>query len=183
MKNILLVFLLCTTTVIFAGNNMNIYDFTVKDIDGKTVTLSKYKNKVLLIVNVASKCAFTGQYKDLENLYQKYKDTDFMILGFPSNEFSQQEPGTNQEIKSFCSLTYNVSFDMFSKINVNGENAIPLYNFIKNKQPGIFGTTSIKWNFTKFLVDKNGNVINRFGSMTNPMDIESDIKSLIQISN
>ena len=156
----------------------NIYDFTAKDIDGKEISMSKYKNKVLLIVNVASKCAFTSQYEGLETLYSKYKNRDFMILGFPSNQFSNQEPGTNKEIKSFCSLTYGVSFDMFAKIDINGDSTIPLYQYLKSEATGIFGTKSIKWNFTKFLINKEGKVIDRYGSSTKPVDIEEDIKAL-----
>ncbi|MAD41251.1 MAG: glutathione peroxidase [Arcobacter sp.] len=158
---------------------MSIYDFNVKDIKDNDISMSKYKNKVLLIVNVASKCGFTGQYEGLENLYQKYKDEDFMILGFPSNQFSNQEPGSNKEILEFCTLTYGVDFDMFAKINVNGENEIPLYTYLKKEASGILGTESIKWNFTKFLVDKNGKVVDRFGSTTKPKDIEEDIKKLL----
>ncbi|MGB5791412.1 glutathione peroxidase [Poseidonibacter sp.] len=157
---------------------MDIYDFNVKDIDGEEISMSKYKDKVLLIVNVASKCGFTGQYEGLEELYEKYKDNNFMVLGFPSNQFSNQEPGTNEEIKQFCSLTYQVKFDMFSKVDVNGENEIPLYTYLKKEASGIFGTNDIKWNFTKFLVDKNGKVINRYGSITKPQEIEDDIKKL-----
>ena len=158
---------------------MSIYDYNVKDINSKEVSMSKYKDKVLLIVNVASKCGFTGQYEGLENLYKKYKNEDFMILGFPSNQFSNQEPGTNEEIKEFCTLTYGVDFDMFSKIDVNGKNEIPLYTYLKKEVPGVLGTESIKWNFTKFLVDKNGKVVDRFGSSTKPKDIEGDIKKLL----
>ncbi|WP_121627123.1 glutathione peroxidase [Poseidonibacter antarcticus] len=158
---------------------MSIYDFSVKDINSKEVSMSKYKNKVLLIVNVASKCGFTSQYEGLENLYKKYKNEDFMILGFPSNQFSNQEPGTNKEIQEFCSLTYGVDFDMFSKVDVNGENEIPLYTYLKKEASGVLGTKSIKWNFTKFLVDKNGKVVDRFGSTTKPEDIEDDIKKLL----
>jgi glutathione peroxidase len=158
---------------------MNIYNFNVINIDGKEIFMSKYKNKVLLIVNVASKCGFTSQYEGLEKLYDKYKDKDFMILGFPSNQFSQQEPGTSKEIKSFCSLTYGVEFDIFSKIDVNGKNTIPLYKYIKHEAPGFLGTESIKWNFTKFLVNKNGKVVDRYGSSTKPLDIEDDIKKLL----
>ncbi len=160
-------------------NTMSIYDLKVKNIKGEEVSLSKYKGKVLLIVNVASKCGFTSQYEGLENLYQKHKDKDFMILGFPSNQFGGQEPGTNKEIAEFCRLTYGVDFDMFAKIDVNGENEDPLYTYLKKEASGILGTESIKWNFTKFLVDKNGKVIDRFGSATTPKDIEKDILKLL----
>jgi len=175
----LIIFLLTIQLAISKENKMSIYDFNVKDINSQEISMSKYKNKVLLIVNVASKCGFTGQYEGLENLYKKYKNEDFMILGFPSNQFSNQEPGTNEEIKEFCSLTYGVDFDMFSKVDVNGENEIPLYTYLKKEASGILGTKSIKWNFTKFLVDKNGKVIDRFGSSTKPKDIEDDIKKLL----
>ena len=154
---------------------MSIYDLTIKDIDGKEISMSKYKGKTLLIVNVASKCGFTSQYKGLEELYEKYKNQDFMVLGFPSNEFSNQEPGNEEEIKKFCSLTYNVQFDMFSKIEVNGENASPLFEYLKQQQSGLFGSEKIKWNFTKFLVDKNGDVINRYAPITKPIALEQDI--------
>lgn len=159
--------------------DMRIYDFNVTTIDGQEVSMSKYKGKTLLIVNVASKCGFTKQYKGLEELYQKYKNDDFMILGFPSNQFSNQEPGSNEEIKEFCSLTYGVDFHMFAKIDVNGENAIPLYEFLKSEAKGFAGTKSIKWNFTKFLVDRNGKVIERYGSVTKPKEIEEEIRRLL----
>lgn len=160
-------------------NTMNIYDFEVKTIDGKTISMSQYKGKVLLIVNVASKCGFTKQYEGLENLFEKYKDKDFMVLGFPSNQFANQEPESDDKIKEFCSLTYDVKFDMFSKIDVNGEKESPLYTFLKSSQKGILGTEDIKWNFTKFLVDKNGNVVDRFAPTTTPESIEKDILKLL----
>ncbi|RXK12330.1 glutathione peroxidase [Halarcobacter mediterraneus] len=156
-----------------------LYDLSVKDIEGNAVSLSKYKGKVLLIVNVASKCGFTSQYEGLEKLYEKYKNKDFMILGFPSNQFANQEPGTNKEIAEFCRLTYGVDFDMFAKIDVNGENEDPLYTYLKKEASGILGTQSIKWNFTKFLINKKGEVIDRFGSTTKPEDIEDDILKLL----
>lgn len=158
---------------------MSVYDFTVKNIDGEDISLSKYKGKVLLIVNVASKCGFTPQYKGLETLYEKYKNENFMILGFPSNQFSNQEPGTNKEIKEFCELTYGVNFDMFSKIDVNGKNEIPLYKHLKSEARGVLGTKSIKWNFTKFLIDPYGKVIDRYSSITKPKEIESEIRRLL----
>lgn len=160
-------------------NTMNIYDFEVKTIDGKTISMAQYKGKVLLIVNVASKCGFTKQYEGLENLFEKYKDKDFMVLGFPSNQFANQEPESDDKIKEFCSLTYDVKFDMFSKIDVNGEKESPLYTFLKSSQKGILGTEDIKWNFTKFLVDKNGNVVDRFAPTTTPESIEKDILKLL----
>ena len=176
---IILIFIISFSTLIAKENKMSIYDFKVKDINSNEVSMSKYKDKVLLIVNVASKCGFTGQYEGLENLYKKYKNEDFMILGFPSNQFSNQEPGTNEEIKEFCTLTYGVDFDMFAKVDVNGENEIPLYTYLKKEASGILGTEGIKWNFTKFLVNKEGKVVDRFGSTTTPASIEDDIKKLL----
>ncbi|MFA6740879.1 MAG: glutathione peroxidase [Arcobacteraceae bacterium] len=159
---------------------MSIYDFNVKTIDGEEISMEKYKGKVLLIVNVASKCGFTSQYEGLENLFDKYKNEDFMVLGFPSNQFANQEPESNEKIKEFCSLTYEVKFDMFAKIDVNGDNEAPIYKFLKSNQKGILGTEAIKWNFTKFLVDKDGNIINRYASTTTPEAIEDDIKKLLK---
>lgn len=178
------VFLLSTilfSSLFAQGKNMNIYDFNVKTIDGKEVSMSKYKNKVLLIVNVASKCGFTSQYEGLEKLYDTYKDKNFMILGFPSNQFGRQEPGTNEQIKEFCTLTYGVKFHMFEKIDVNGENEHPLYTHLKSNATGILGSKSIKWNFTKFLVDENGKVIERYSPSAKPKDIEPEIKRLLGI--
>ncbi len=179
IQKIILIFILSLSILIAKENKMSIYDFNVKDINSNEVSMSKYKGKVLLIVNVASKCGFTGQYEGLENLYKKYKNEDFMILGFPSNQFSNQEPGTNAEIQEFCTLTYGVEFDMFAKVDVNGENEIPLYSYLKKEASGILGTEGIKWNFTKFLVNKNGKVVDRFGSTTKPSAIEDDIKKLL----
>ena len=178
-KKILLLIMLFLTSIIAKENNMSIYDFNVKTIDGEEVSMSKYKGKVLLIVNVASKCGFTSQYEGLENLYEKYKNQDFMVLGFPSNQFANQEPESNDKIKEFCSLTYEVKFDMFSKIDVNGENEAPLYKFLKSNQKGILGTENIKWNFTKFLIDREGNVIDRFAPQTTPESIEKEIEKLL----
>ena len=155
------------------------YDLAVETIDGEVISLSKYKGKVLLVVNVASKCGFTSQYEDLEKLYQKYKDEGFMILGFPSNQFANQEPDSNDKIKSFCQLTYGVSFDMFAKIDVNGDSASPLYKFLKKEQSGLFGIDSIKWNFTKFLIDRDGEVKKRHAPSTKPLSLVSDIEELI----
>ena len=180
MFRIILLILFCLISLNAKEPLMSIYNFKVSNIDEEKVSMSKYRNKVLLIVNVASKCAFTPQYEGLEKLYEKYKDQNFMILGFPSNEFSNQEPGSNQEIKEFCSLTYKVKFDMFSKIEVNGEDASPLYKYLKEEVPGFLGTQSIKWNFTKFLVNKRGEVVDRFSSTTKPKDIEDDIARLLK---
>ena len=143
-----------------------LYNISVKDIDMNLVDLSSYEGKTLLIVNVASKCGFTPQYKDLQNLYEKYQDQGLEVLGFPCNQFGAQEPGTNEEVKSFCDLNYSVSFKMFDKIDVNGSDASPLFKFLKHESPGIMGTEAIKWNFTKFLVNKDGQVIKRFAPKT-----------------
>jgi glutathione peroxidase len=164
---------------LLGAKNMNIYDIEVTTIEGKTVKLEKYKNKVMLIVNVASKCGFTYQYEGLETLHEKYADKGLAVLGFPCNQFLAQEPGTEEEIQEFCSLTYGVKFDMFSKIDVNGDNTHPLYTFLKENSNGLMGTDIIKWNFTKFLVDKNGNVVKRYAPSTKPLEIESDIKELL----
>jgi len=160
--------------------NDNIYDITVNTINNETIRLNKYKGKVMLIVNVASKCAFTPQYEGLENLHKKYSAEGLALLGFPCNQFLSQEPGDNKEIATFCRLTYGVEFDMFAKIDVNGENTHPLYQYLKAKAPGFLGTESIKWNFTKFLVDRKGKVYKRYSSATKPVDIEKDIILLLK---
>ena len=157
----------------------SVYDFEAKSIDGQTVKLDAYKGKTLLIVNVASKCGFTPQYEGLEALYKKHKDKGLVILGFPCDQFGHQEPGDENQIKDFCSLTYGVDFPMFAKIEVNGDNAHPLYKYLKNEEKGILGTTAIKWNFTKFLVDKAGKVLKRYGSMDTPDSIEKDLLPLL----
>lgn len=157
-----------------------IYDFKVNTIDGKETTLEQYKGKVMLIVNVASKCGYTPQYAGLETLYKKYKEQGLVVLGFPCNQFSSQEPGSEAEIQNFCRVNFGVTFPMFSKINVNGDNTHPLYSYLKSEQPGILGTETIKWNFTKFLVDKEGKVIERFGSSTKPVSLEEEIESLLK---
>ena len=173
--------LIITTTLLHAEEKkMTIYDFKVTTIEGKEISMSHYKGTVLLIVNVASKCGFTPQYEGLEKLYEEYKDDDFMVLGFPSNQFGEQEPGSDDEIIFFCQGTYDVQFDMFSKIDVNGDNTDPLYKYIKNEQSGFFWTESIKWNFTKFLVDRDGNVVKRYGSSTKPESIKEDIEELLK---
>ena len=179
-NKILFLVLLIFSSINAKEIQMNIYDFNVKTIDGQEISMSKYKGKVLLIVNVASKCGFTSQYEGLEKLFEKYKNEDFMVLGFPSNQFANQEPESNEKIKEFCSLTYDVKFDMFAKVDVNGENEAPLYKFLKSNQKGILGSENIKWNFTKFLVDKNGNVVDRFASTTSPESIEKDIIKLLK---
>ncbi|KAK9901647.1 hypothetical protein WJX75_006544 [Coccomyxa subellipsoidea] len=153
------------------------YDFKVKDADGKTVDLSKYKGKVVLIVNVASQCGFTPQYKELAALYDKYSSQGFVILGFPCNQFGGQEPGSDAQVKKFAQ-DRGAKFPIMSKVDVNGSGADPLFGFLKAKQGGLL-TQDIKWNFTKFLVDRQGNVIKRYGSSTTPLSIEEDIKSLL----
>ena len=156
-----------------------IYNFSVKDIDLNDVSLEKYKNKVLLIVNVASYCGLTYQYKSLENMYKKYKDKGFEILGFPCNQFALQEPGSNEEIKNFCDTSYGVTFSIMNKINVNGSKADPFYNFLKEQKPGIADTPQIKWNFTKFLINKDGCVVKRYSPQTEVSEIEPKIIELI----
>jgi glutathione peroxidase len=158
---------------------MSIYDFKAKAIDGNEVSLSAFRGKVLLIVNVASKCGFTPQYKGLESLFEKYKDEGFVVLGFPCNQFGGQEPGAESEIMSFCSLDYGVTFPLFSKIDVNGAKAHPLYGYLKSAKPGILGTEAIKWNFTKFLIDRKGEPIHRYAPADKPESIDSDVKSAL----
>lgn len=159
-------------------SDMNIYNFTAKTIDGADKSLSDYKGKILLIVNVASNCGFTKQYAGLESLYKKYKDKGVEILAFPCNQFGSQEPGTSTEIKDFCSVNYGVSFQLFDKIDVNGDNAHPIYKYITKAQGGLI-TDAIKWNFTKFLVDREGNVVDRFAPQTTPESIEKEIEKLL----
>jgi glutathione peroxidase len=156
-----------------------IYTIPLKTIDGKEADLSEYADKVMLIVNTASKCGFTGQYKGLQELYDKYMDKGFIVLGFPCNQFNHQEPGDESEISKFCELNYGVTFPMFSKIDVNGENAHPLFQELKRRAPGILGTEAVKWNFTKFLVAKPAGTIKRFASATSPGVIEKEIKTLL----
>jgi len=159
--------------------NASVYDFEARTIEGTTQKLDTYKGKVLLIVNTASKCGFTPQYKGLEALYRKYKDKGLVILGFPCDQFGHQEPGDENEIRNFCSLTYDVSFPMFAKIKVNTDEAHPLYKFLKAREPGILGTQAIKWNFTKFLVDKSGAVQKRYAPTDTPEKIEKDLAALL----
>jgi glutathione peroxidase len=153
-----------------------VYDFSAQTIDGKPRKLADYKGKVLLVVNTASKCGFTPQYKGLEALYKKYKDRGFAVLGFPSNQFGQQEPGSDGDISEFCELNYGVSFPMFSKIDVNGKDAHPLYKYLTSEKKGVLGTEGIKWNFTKFLVGKDGSVIDRYAPTTKPEEMEKEIE-------
>jgi len=156
-----------------------IYDIEATTIDGERIPLSRYKGQTLLIVNVASRCGYTPQYAGLEALYRRYKDKGFAVLGFPSDQFGHQEPGTEQEIRQFCSEKYGVTFPMFSKINVNGKHAHALYRYLISKKKGMFGRSAIAWNFTKFLVTRDGEVIRRYGTRTAPDAIEKDLVSLL----
>ena len=158
---------------------MSIFEIPVVGLDGTPQSLEQYRGKVLLIVNVASKCSFTPQYAGLEELYRKYADRGLMVLGFPCNQFMQQEPGDSSEIKQFCSLKYDVTFPVMAKVNVNGPETHPLYLHLKSAARGTLGTQGIKWNFTKFLVDREGTVVKRYGSMTKPKSIEADIEKLL----
>jgi glutathione peroxidase len=156
-----------------------IYDFTAKSIDGRDVPLSDYRGKVLLIVNTASKCGFTPQYEGLEKLHEDYAARDFEVLGFPCNQFGAQEPGDEAEIANFCKLTYDVSFPMFAKIDVNGDAAHPLYRYLKSQAKGLLGSEAIKWNFTKFLVARDGKVVDRFAPTTRPEALKAEIAKLL----
>ena len=157
----------------------SVYDMQARTIDGDEQSLMSYQGKTLLVVNVASKCGFTPQYTGLEALYRKYRDKGLVVLGFPCDQFGHQEPGNEQEIRNFCSLKYDVSFPLFAKIEVNGANAAPLYRYLKNQAKGLFGTEAVKWNFTKFLVDKSGNVIKRYAPTDTPQSIEQDIAAIL----
>lgn len=161
------------------SNHESIYHIPVKTIDGKETTLDQYKDKVLLIVNVASKCGFTSQYKGLEELYEQFHTKGLEVLGFPCNQFGSQEPGSEKDIQEFCSLTYNVKFPMFAKVDVNGPTTHPLYAYLKKSEPGILGTEGIKWNFTKFLVNKKGEIVKRYASATTPESLKSEITALL----
>ena len=152
-----------------------LYDFTVDDITGHPVKLDRYKGKVLLVVNTASKCGFTPQYKGLEALYRKYRDQGLEVLGFPCNQFGGQEPGNEQEIATFCETNYDVTFPMFAKVDVNGDKAAPVYRYLKSAKPGLLGTEAIKWNFTKFLVDRSGRVVARYAPNDTPESLEADV--------
>ena len=156
-----------------------IYDFTVTNIHGKKARLDAYKGKVLLIVNTASKCGFTPQYKGLEALYEKYHGKGLEILGFPCNQFGAQEPGTEKEIASFCELNYGVTFPMFAKVDVNGTGAAPVYKYLKAEKPGLLGSEAIKWNFTKFLVDRKGTVLARYAPNDTPESMSGDIEKAL----
>jgi len=155
------------------------YNFHATSLDGTNLPLNIYQGKVVLIVNVASRCGFTPQYRGLEELYRKYSAQGFTILGFPCNQFGAQEPGNEEEIATFCKSIYDVSFPMFAKIDVNGPKAHPIYEFLKRSAPGILGSTAIKWNFTKFLIDREGNVKNRFAPTDTPKALENEIEALL----
>lgn len=181
---------------------MNVYDFKVKSIDGEEISLSQYRDKVLIITNTASKCGFTPQYEDLQKIYDKFNAKGFEVLAFPSNQFAEQEPGTNEEVKNFCQINYGVSFPLFAKIDVRGPNAHPLFKYLTEQMPfkgfnlnhpiggKLFGVLkerfpeylegdSIKWNFTKFVIDRNGNVVSRHEPTTSPLELEAEIERLL----
>jgi len=162
-----------------AQTSPSIYDFSATSIEGNPIALSHFKDKVLLIVNTASQCGFTPQYQGLQKLQTKFADQGFSVLGFPCNQFGGQEPGSANEIQSFCEARYGVSFPLFEKIDVNGSNAHPLFQYLTKAAPGILGTAGIKWNFTKFLVDRKGNIVKRYPPTTKPEDIEKDIQKLL----
>lgn len=157
----------------------SVYDFTMDRLNGKPQPLEDYKGKVLLVVNTASKCGFTPQFEGLEKLYKDLKDKGLEILGFPCNQFGKQDPGSDEEIGEFCQINYGVSFPMFSKIDVNGDGAAPLYKHLKAVKPGMMGTKGIKWNFTKFLIDRDGNVVKRFAPADKPGAIRKEIERLL----
>ncbi|CAI4277121.1 AAC_HP2_G0004140.mRNA.1.CDS.1 [Saccharomyces cerevisiae] len=155
------------------------YDLECKDKKGESFKFDQLKGKVVLIVNVASKCGFTPQYKELEELYKKYQDKGFVILGFPCNQFGKQEPGSDEQITELCQLNYGVTFPIMKKIDVNGSNADSVYNYLKSQKAGLLGFKGIKWNFEKFLVDSNGKVVQRFSSLTKPSSLDQEIQSLL----
>ncbi|MFC3461051.1 glutathione peroxidase [Massilia haematophila] len=158
---------------------MNTFDFSANALDGTLVDLSRYRGKVLLIVNTASQCGFTPQYKGLEQLYRDYHERGLEVLGFPCNQFRQQEPGGEAEIGAFCEKNFGVSFPLFAKIDVNGDDAHPLFRHLKREAPGVLGTQAVKWNFTKFLVGRDGRVLKRYAPTTKPEDITKDIEALL----
>lgn len=155
------------------------YKLTARTVDNEAFPFAQLKNHVVLIVNVASKCSFTPQYKQLEKLYTKYEKQGLIILGFPCNQFANQEPGSDEDIKKFCQESFGVTFPLMKKINVNGQKADPIYRYLKERQPGLFGIKSIKWNFEKFLIDKHGNIQKRYSSITKPSEIAQDIEELL----
>ncbi|MCI0764365.1 glutathione peroxidase [Bacillus sp. TL12] len=158
---------------------MTVYNFSAKTITGEEKSLREYEGKVLLIVNVASKCGFTPQYKGLQSIYEKYKGQGLEILGFPCNQFGGQEPGTEEEITSFCELNYGVTFPMFAKVDVKGDKSHPLYTYMTDRAPGILGMKAVKWNFTKFLIGRDGKVMDRFAPQTKPEELEKEIEKVL----
>jgi len=184
MRSIILAasFVLAMTSEQLYGGETSVYDFTMKDIDGNPVSLAKYKGKVMLIVNVASKCGNTPQYENLQKLHDTYKDRGLAILGFPANNFLWQEPGTDPEIKQFCTLTYGVTFDMFSKISVKGKNQAPLYQFLTSSKSNPQFAGSVEWNFQKYLIDRSGKIVGRFSPGTDPLaeEIISAVEAALQ---
>jgi glutathione peroxidase len=156
-----------------------VYDFEATSLSGQPVALSQYQGQVMLIVNTASNCGFTPQYQGLEALYQQFKDLGVVVLGFPCNQFGSQEPGNSEQIGAFCEKNYGVTFPLFEKVNVNGDNAHPLYNYLKRHATGVLGSEAIKWNFTKFLIKKDGTVFNRYAPLTKPEDLINDVKKLL----
>lgn len=158
---------------------MTVYQFDAKKINGETISLSEYQGDVLIIVNTASNCGFTTQYKELQELYEQYKEKGFTVLGFPCNQFMNQEPGTESDIQSFCEMNFGVTFPLFSKVDVNGKNAHPLFQYLTEEAPGVLGMKAVKWNFTKFLVNRSGEVVERYAPNTNPKEISQDIEKLI----
>ena len=158
---------------------MSIYDFKALTITGEEVSLSDYKGQVVLIVNTASECGYTSQFSGLQSLYEQLSNDGFVVLGFPCNQFGKQDPGDEQQISQFCELNYGVSFPMFSKIDVNGRNAHPLFNYLKDNARGVLGSKSIKWNFTKFLINREGEVVNRYATNDKPESIKADIQALL----
>ena len=158
---------------------MKFYDFKARKMNGQEVSMNEYEGKVILVVNTASKCGLTPQFKELQEIYEEYKSKGLEILGFPCNQFAKQDSGSNEEIHEFCQLNYGVSFNMFEKIDVNGKDAHPLYKYLKDEAKGLL-SKDIKWNFTKFLIDRNGNVIKRYAPTVKPLKIEEDIKRLLE---
>ena len=158
---------------------MNVFDFQAASLDGKPVDLAQYRGKVLLIVNTASKCGFTPQYQGLETVYRELHGRGLEVLGFPCNQFGSQEPGSEEEIGAFCEKNYGVTFPMFAKVDVNGDNAHPLWKYLKGEAPGVLGTEGIKWNFTKFLIGRDGKVAKRYAPTTKPEEIAGDIEKLL----